>query len=74
LERDIESGCGVKIRLDKSACAGHALCNSVDAALFPLDDDGYSVVEAHDVRPADEQLTREGADVCPERALVIEDE
>jgi ferredoxin len=41
--------------------------------LFPIDDSGYSILEEHEVRPEDEQLTRDGAAACPELALILED-
>jgi ferredoxin len=63
----------VKIRLDKPRCVGHAQCYAVDANLFPLDDSGYSILEAHDVQPGDEQTTRDGVAACPEMALILED-
>lgn len=62
----------MKIRLDKSACAGHALCNAVDGSLFPLDDDGYSALQDHDVSPAEEATARLGVESCPEQALRID--
>jgi ferredoxin len=64
----------MRVRLDKSACAGHALRNSIDPELFPIDDGGYSIVEPHEVRPADEERTRQGVASCPERALLLDDE
>jgi ferredoxin len=63
----------MRIRLDRSACVGHALCNSIDPELFPLDDGGFSIVEPHDVQPAEEQRAREAAASCPERALLVDD-
>lgn len=63
----------MKIRLDQSRCVGHAQCYAVDPDLFPLDESGYSTLEAHDVRPEDEQLTRDGVATCPELALILED-
>lgn len=64
----------MKVRLDRSRCAGHALCNSVDPEIFPLDDDGYSILEPHVVEPGDEERTREGVDACPEMALILDGE
>ncbi|ETB17513.1 ferredoxin [Mycobacterium avium 09-5983] len=64
----------MKIRLDRSICAGHAQCYAVDPDLFPLDDDGYSILVERTVEPGDEQVTRDGAGICPERALIIEDD
>jgi ferredoxin len=64
----------VKVRLEQSKCVGHAQCYAVDQELFPIDDSGYSILEAHDVRPEDEQLVRDGVAACPELALLLEEE
>jgi ferredoxin len=64
----------MKVRLDKSKCVGHAQCYTVDPRLFPIDDSGYSILEAHEVEPGDEQLTRDGVAACPELALSIDEE
>lgn len=64
----------MKVRLEQAKCVGHAQCYAVDPELFPIDDSGYSTLEAHDVRPGDEQATRDGVAACPELALVLEDD
>jgi ferredoxin len=64
----------VKVRLEQSKCVGHAQCYAVDPELFPIDDSGYSILEAHDVRPEYEQLVRDGVAACPELALLLEEE
>jgi ferredoxin len=64
----------VKVRLERAKCVGHAQCYAVDQELFPIDDSGYSILEAHDVRSEDEQATRDGVAACPELALVLEDD
>ena len=48
----------MKVRLEQAKCVGHAQCYAVDPELFPIDDSGYSILEEHEVRPEDEQLTR----------------
>jgi ferredoxin len=63
----------MKVRLEQSRCVGHAQCYAVDPELFPIDDSGYSILEAHDVKPGDEANTREGVAACPELALVLEE-
>jgi ferredoxin len=63
---------GVKVRLEQSRCVGHAQCYAVDPNLFPIDESGYSILEEHEVRPEDEQLTRDGVASCPEMALILE--
>jgi ferredoxin len=62
----------MKIRLEQSRCVGHAQCYAVDSELFPIDDSGYSILEAHDVKPDDERLTRDGVAACPELALILD--
>jgi ferredoxin len=64
----------MKIRLDRSKCVGHAQCYAVDPRLFPIDDLGYSILDAHEVEPGDEQLTRDGVAACPELALCIDED
>ena len=62
----------MKVRLEQSKCVGHAQCYAVDPDLFPIDESGYSILEQRDVKPGDEQVTRDGVAACPELALVLE--
>jgi len=64
----------VRVRLEQSRCVGHAQCFAVDPDLFPIDDSGYSILEDHEVRPEDAELTRDGVASCPEMALILEDD
>jgi ferredoxin len=64
----------MKVRLDRSKCAGHAQCHAVDPNLFPIDDEGFSILAEHTVQPGDEATTRMGVAACPERALIIEED
>lgn len=64
----------MRVRLDRAKCAGHAQCYATSAELFPIDDDGYSILEEFVVQPTDEQTVRDGVAACPEIALIIEDD
>jgi ferredoxin len=65
----------LKVRIEKSQCAGHARCNAVAERLYPLDSDGYIAITGFDVAPGDEALARRGARACPERIItVVEDD
>ena len=64
----------MRVRVDNSKCAGHAQCYAVDPDLFPLDDSGYSILQEHEVKPEDEEKTRDGVAACPEMALVLEED
>jgi ferredoxin len=63
----------MKVWLERDKCAGHAQCHAVNPDLFPIDDDGYSTLEAHQVAAQDEQATRDGVAACPELALRLEE-
>ena len=62
----------VKVHLEQSKCVGHAQCYAVDPDLFPIDDSGYSTLEAREVDAEDEQAIRDGVAACPELALVLD--
>ena len=64
----------MKVRGDRAAWAGHALCHGIDDQLFPLDDDGYTALEVQEVAPHEEERARAGVDACPEQALSLDDE
>lgn len=64
----------MKVRLERSKCSGHAQCYAIEPDLFPIDDDGYSILEEHTVDPGDEQITRAGVAACPEVALIIDED
>ncbi|MBI3213814.1 MAG: ferredoxin [Mycobacterium sp.] len=64
----------MKLRLEQAKCAGHAQCYAVDPDLFPIDDDGYSTVQAHVVDAGQEQAVRDGVAACPELALIIDED
>jgi ferredoxin len=62
----------LRISLRPDACTGHARCNAIAPALFPLDDEGYSALRMTTVPPDQETDARKGVDACPERAIVLE--
>ncbi|BBZ15563.1 ferredoxin [Mycobacterium branderi] len=64
----------MRVRVDNSKCAGHAQCYAVDPDLFPIDESGYSNLQEHEVKPEDEELTRQGVAACPEMALILEED
>jgi len=61
----------VKVSIDTAKCAGHARCNAVAPEVYALDDDGYALPYDGEVPPELEAKAREGAESCPERAIVL---
>ncbi|EHB55543.1 hypothetical protein MycrhDRAFT_2737 [Mycolicibacterium rhodesiae JS60] len=64
----------MKIRLIRSKCAGHAQCYAIAPDIFPIDDEGFCILEDRIVEPAEEEAARAGAESCPELALVIDED
>ncbi|MCW2652823.1 MAG: hypothetical protein QOE41_4368 [Mycobacterium sp.] len=64
----------MKVRVDNSKCVGHAQCYAVNPDLFPIDDAGYSILQTNEVKPEDEQDTRDGVSACPELALILDED
>ncbi|MGV0739784.1 ferredoxin [Mycobacterium syngnathidarum] len=64
----------MRVRLERDKCAGHAQCYAVDPEIFPIDDEGYCILQERIVRPEEEKAAREGVAACPELALVIDDD
>ena len=63
----------MRVRLDRTRCVGHAPCYAIAPELFPIDDNGYSILEEREVAPGDEECTRAGAAACPELAILIDE-
>lgn len=63
---------GLTVRVDRSLCAGHALCAARAPDVYVLDEEGFCASDGL-VVPAELVAQAElGARVCPERAIVLE--
>ena len=63
----------MKIKVDRTICAGHALCAARAPDLYSLDDDGFCNADEVQVPPGREEAARLGAAVCPEKAITLHD-
>ncbi len=61
----------MKIRVVKDRCQGHAMCRMRAPQVYALDDHGYNVMDPFDVPRELEELAEEGAEACPERAIIV---
>ncbi|WP_179467167.1 ferredoxin [Mycolicibacterium vinylchloridicum] len=64
----------MKIRLIRAKCAGHAQCYAIAPDIFPIDDEGFCILEERVVEAAEVEAARAGATSCPELALVIDED
>ncbi|MHB8680635.1 MAG: ferredoxin [Acidimicrobiales bacterium] len=63
----------MKIRLDAERCQGHGRCYTLAPDLFEADDLGHCVLVAEEIPAGMETDARNGAENCPEQALILED-
>lgn len=63
----------MRLRLDRDLCVGHAQCHATDPELFPIDDEGFSLVDDREVAEDRLAAARAGVAACPERALRLDD-
>jgi ferredoxin len=63
----------MRIRIDRSLCAGHGRCFSLAPEVFDYDEEGFRVLREETIPPGLEDAARRGAAGCPERAVVVEE-
>jgi ferredoxin len=59
------------VKVDVSKCCGYTTCAEVCPEVYKLDEQGFAYVESEIVPPGLEAKAREGADVCPESAILV---
>jgi ferredoxin len=68
-----EQTASLYVKVDPSRCCGYTSCAEVSPDVYKLDEQGFAYVDS-DVVPAGlEAIAREGAAVCPERAISVGD-
>jgi ferredoxin len=61
----------MKVKVDRSICAGHALCAAKAPEIYKIDDEGYSIADGVEVPPNLVDKAKLGAAYCPERAITL---
>lgn len=61
----------MRVLINKAGCVGHARCNNIAPALYPLDDNGYIASSGFSVPIGQEGLAQRGARACPERVIEV---
>jgi ferredoxin len=59
------------VRVDPSKCCGYTSCTEVFPEVYKLDEQGFAYVDSDVVPPGLEAKAREGAAICPERAIYV---
>jgi ferredoxin len=64
----------MKILVDRSICAGHALCAAKAPDVYRLDDEGFCCSDGASVPVHLHEQARLGARHCPEAAIVLQED
>lgn len=59
------------VRVDRSVCAGHALCAMRAPEIYELDDEGFCASDGRPVSPEERERAELGARACPEGAITL---
>ena len=62
----------MKVHVDPNVCGGTGLCVDTCPEVFELNDENISTVRIDEIPSECEQTCREAADICPTRAITIE--
>lgn len=62
----------VTVRVDRTVCAGHALCAMRAPEIYELDDEGFCASDGRVVPAELREKAELGARVCPEGAIRLE--
>ena len=62
------------IRVDRSLCAGHALCAMRGPDVYEVDEEGFCCSDGKVVPQGLDDQARLGAKACPEGAITLEEQ
>ncbi len=68
------TGALMRVELDSGRCQGHGQCAMAAPEVFAFDDQGFAVLQIHDVPVELADKVRSAALRCPERAISITQE
>lgn len=63
----------MKAHIDREACIGCGLCNSICPEVFEMDDEDIAIVIANPIPEDAKDSAQEAADSCPTDAISIEE-
>ena len=64
----------MRIIVDRSICAGHALCAAKAPEVYQLDEEGYCCSDGTIIPVHLHAQARLGASLCPEAAILLADD
>lgn len=61
----------MNVTVDREKCCGYGICAEICPSVYKLDDQGFVYIDSDVVPAGDEDEATEGADACPESAIVV---
>lgn len=71
--QDVASPVRLRVVANRSACCGYGVCAEICPEIYGLDDNGIVVLKTEWVPSGLEEKAREGAQACPQNALIVEE-
>lgn len=59
------------VNIDRDRCCGYTVCADICPEVYKIDEQGFAYVEQEEVPPELQETAREGAECCPELAILI---
>jgi len=60
------------VRVDKTRCMGHAMCDALAPTVFEVTDLGFNEMGEFEVPDTERDAVERGMAACPERAISIQ--
>ena len=61
----------MRVFVDRDRCCGYTVCAEISPEVYKIDDQGFAYVDLEVVPPELREAAREGAEACPEAAILI---
>lgn len=59
------------VKVEREKCCGYGICAEICPSVYKLDEQGFAYVDTELVPEGDEDAAFEGADACPEFAIIV---
>lgn len=59
------------VKVEREKCCGYGICAEICPSVYKLDEQGFAYVDTDLVSPGDEDAAVEGAEACPELAIIV---
>lgn len=62
----------MRVEIDRERCCGYMVCSEISPRVYQIDEQGFAVTEYDEVPEELQDEALEGAECCPELAILID--